>query len=279
MAASSVSLHMMVKLSPYVFTHEPSETRPQPAGASDPKLIILAAWMDARDVHIAKYITCYQSLYPGASILLLKFVMKGAMQPAVWHLRSLINGGELSASPARPEILAHVFSNGGATSLRDVYVGYSSAFGQPFPLHCAVFDSCPGWHSFSCAYNALSAGYPRGLARLIAAPFIVLTILVSWVLHNPLSFFAGEGFLSTNARILNDRGLVRQTNRTYIYGNADAVVDWRHIERHAKNATSEGFNVRKEMFENSPHVAHMRTHSQRYWLIVEETWKKATATP
>ncbi|KAF2966277.1 hypothetical protein GQX73_g7299 [Xylaria multiplex] len=285
MAPSSTSLHMMTKLSPYVSTYEPSETRLMSVSPSSPKLIILAAWMDARDVHITKYTTHYQSIYPNATILLLKFVMKEAMlapvasnavQPAVWYLRSMINSGELSPTSAHPEILVHVFSNGGSTSMQNMYVNYGRLFGQPFPSHCIVFDSCPGLHAFSSSYNALIAGFPRGLLRFIVAPFIILMILASWLWHIPFGFIAGEDFLTKNARVLNDPKLVKQTNRTYIYGKADTMVDWRHIEKHARQAQSKGFIVRKELFENSPHVAHMRTDSQRYWLIVEETWKKAS---
>ncbi|KAJ8119416.1 hypothetical protein ONZ43_g3627 [Nemania bipapillata] len=284
MAPSSTSLHMMTKLSPYIFTYEPSETRAASVTAREPKLIIVAAWMDAQDVHVTKYIAHYQSIYPNAAILLVKFVMKEAMlapvansvvQPAVLYLRSLISAGDLSATPDHPEILVHVFSNGGATSMQNLYVSYNRIFGQPFPLHCTVFDSCPGLHAFSTSYNALMAGFPRGLIRFVVAPFILLMILTTWIWHNPFSFVAGEDFLSKNARLLNDRSLVRQTNRTYIYGTADTMVDWHHIEKHARKAKSKGFDVRNEVFENSPHVAHMRTDSQRYWLIVEETWKKS----
>ncbi|KAJ2975728.1 hypothetical protein NUW58_g8275 [Xylaria curta] len=159
--------------------------------------------------------------------------------------------------------------------MQNVYVSYKRIFGQSFPLHCTVFDSCPGMHAFFASYNALIAGFPRGLLRFVVAPFIVLIMLTSWVWHVPFGFIAGEDFLSRNARVLNDRDLVKQTNRTYIYGKADAMVDWHHIETHAKKAASKGFDVRTEMFENSPHVAHMRTDSPRYWKTVEETWKKA----
>ncbi|KAI0485830.1 hypothetical protein F4859DRAFT_472540 [Xylaria cf. heliscus] len=287
MASSSTSLHMMTKLSAHVFTYEPSETRPSSAKASDPKLIVLAAWMDAQDVHVAKYIAHYQSMYPNTAILLVKFVMKEAMlapvansavQPAVWYLRSLINAGDLSATPDHPEILVHVFSNGGATSMQNLYVSYNRLFGRPFPLHCAVFDSCPGLHAFSTSYNALIAGFPRGVLRLLAAPFIILMIITAWLWHIPFGFVTGEDFLTKNARVLNDRDLVKQSNRTYIYGKADTMVDWHHIEKHAKKAISKGLDVRKEAFENSPHVAHMRTDGERYWHIVEETWNKAIAT-
>ncbi|KAI2626849.1 hypothetical protein GGS21DRAFT_493158 [Xylaria nigripes] len=288
MSSSSTSLHMMTKLSLYVFVYEPSEPRIASSveAFGGPKLVLLAAWMDAREVHIAKYIAHYQAIYPGATIILVKFVMRetmlaqvasGAVQPAVWYLRSMVSAGALSVDPERPEILAHVFSNGGATSMRNIYIAYNGLFGHPFPLHTVVFDSCPGLQALSSSYNALTAGFPRGVIRSIVAPFILVMILIMWIWHNLLGFIAGEDFLSENARVLNDRRLVRQTNRTYIYGKADNMVDWRHIRAHARSAASKGFDVRREVFENSPHVAHMVTDSKRYWLIVRETWKQAVA--
>jgi hypothetical protein len=291
--AASTSLHMMKELSPYVFTYEPSEEDPSPSNPAHPKLIVFAGWMDARDVHLAKYISHYQNTYPNASILLIKFFMReavitskaaSAVQPALWYVQSLIEAGTLSATPSKPEILVHLFSNGGSTTMQAMYTGYkrmsssssSSSSGElPFPLHAAVYDSCPGLHAFSSSYNALIASFPNGLARSLFSPFIVLMILATWIWYTPFGFIAGEDFLTKNARVLNDPKLVKQTNRTYIYGKADIMVDWRHVETHARKAMAKGFSVRVEPFDSSPHVAHMKTDRQRYWSIVDETWKNA----
>jgi len=287
MTAVPTSLYMMKELSSYVFTYEPSETDLAPPNSARPKLIVLAGWMDARDLHLAKYISHYQNTYPSASILLIKFFMReavitskaaSAVQPALWYLQSLIEAGTLSATPSTPEILVHLFSNGGSTTMQNMYTGYKnmpSSGGLPFPLHAAVYDSCPGMHAFSSSYNALTASFPNGLTRSLFSPFIVLMILATWIWYRPFGFVAGEDFLTKNARILNDPKLVRQTNRTYIYGKADIMVDWRHVEMHARKATAKGFSVRMEPFDFSPHVAHMKTDRQRYWSIVDETWKKA----
>lgn len=79
-----------------------------------PKLIFIAAWMDARDVHISKYIAQYREFYPAAIIVLVRFVFKEsllesvantAVKPAFSYLRFKMESGVLSASPARPEIL------------------------------------------------------------------------------------------------------------------------------------------------------------------------------
>ncbi|KAI1262328.1 hypothetical protein F5Y18DRAFT_398023 [Xylariaceae sp. FL1019] len=281
---SSTSLHMMTKLSPFVYTYEPRET-PASSESSAPKLILFAAWMDAQDVHINKYITHYQTIYPSATILLVKFSVKEAVfapvavqkvRPALLYLWSVMTAaGGLSAAPERPEILVHVFSNGGCTSMRHIYVGFKKMFGRPFPLHTMIFDSCPGQHKLATSYNALIDGFPKGIFRIITVPFVIFLILALSLWYTSLNCLAGEDFLAKNLRVLNDRKLVDQTNRCYIYGKADIMVDWRHIESHANAAISKGFLVRQERFDESPHVAHMRADRERYWQIVNDTWEKA----
>lgn len=114
-ATTATPLSMMKKLSPFVFFYEPDTTvRHQPTSPPAPKLILIAAWMDARDLHIAKYITQYQAVYPMSKIILAKFFFKEsvyasltrkAVEPVVAYLRSQIESGDLSASPTQPEIL------------------------------------------------------------------------------------------------------------------------------------------------------------------------------
>ncbi|KAI0156442.1 hypothetical protein GGR57DRAFT_82239 [Xylariaceae sp. FL1272] len=283
---SSTSLHMMTKLSPFVFAYEPSGT-PAPSESSAPKLILFAAWMDAQDVHINKYITHYQTIYPSATILLVKFSVHEAIfapvavervQPAIVYLRSLMTtAGGLSAAPERPEILVHAFSNGGCTSMRHIYVGFKKPYGRPFPLHTMILDSCPGQHKLATSYNALIASFPKGISRIVTAPFVIFLILCLWLWYIPFNFIAGEDFLAKNSRALNDRNLLQQTNRCYIYGEADTMVDWRHVDNHANAAITKGFLVRKERFDKSPHVSHMRADRERYWQIVIDTWEKGIA--
>ncbi|XXG97917.1 hypothetical protein Hte_004233 [Hypoxylon texense] len=222
----------MKKLSPFVYFHEPGQTvteQPVPPPSRDPRLILIASWMDARDVHIAKYIAQYQTIYPTSSVLLVRFVFKESLfesvanttvEPAFAYLQSKIESGALSAAPTHPEILV-------------------------------------------------------GL-RLVVAPFVVAFIVSLWVWHNPLSIISGEDILSKNAKTHNDPDFVKQTNRSYIYGKADVMVEWKHVEKHAIDAAAKGFVVRREVFEHSAHVSHMRTDGGRYWKIVTETWEKAT---
>lgn len=309
-ATPSKPLAMMTRLSPWVFYYKPQRTRtaarstpttgtgsdsepgvvaapaPTPA-AAHPKLILLASWMDARDAHIAKYVARYQATYPGASILLIKFTraiawrpaaaQRAAVQAAASQVRALVEAGALSAAPRSPEVLVHALSNGGAASTRSLYQAYRrKAGGRAFPPHAAVYDSGPGGNSARRTYRAFMVGVrERGLAaRLLAAPVVAAVAAFLALLYGPLALLAGEGPLRETQRVHNDRVLVRQTNRTYVYSREDDMVDWRHVEDHAREAAAKGVPVRMELYANSAHVAHMRNDSERYWRIVTETWEE-----
>ena len=123
-------------------------------------------------------------------------------------------------------------------------------------------------------YNAFMASL-RGPARFFLRPLVALFAAFTWVLHVPLRFVAGEGPLREAQRVHNDRALARQTNRSYIYSREDVMVDWRHVEEHAREATARGIPSRMERYEGSAHVAHMRSDPDRYWKIVTETWEEA----
>ncbi|KAK7744405.1 hypothetical protein SLS62_010195 [Diatrype stigma] len=302
-ATPAKPLAMMTRLSPWVFYYKPPKTRttasstpttgsgsesnaaPAPALAAPPKLILIASWMDARDAHIAKYVAYYQATYPAASILLIKFTraiawrsaaaQRAAVQAAASQVRALVEAGVLSAAPRSPEVLVHALSNGGAASTRSLYQVYRrKAGGRAFPPHAAVYDSCPGRNSARRTYHAFMVGVRGFLARLLAAPVIAAAAALLALLYGPLSFLAGEGPLRESQRVHNDRVLVRQTNRTYVYSKEDDMVDWRHVEEHAREAAAKGVPVRMELYENSAHVAHMRNDSERYWRIVTETWEE-----
>ncbi|KAI5928105.1 hypothetical protein F4810DRAFT_178461 [Camillea tinctor] len=277
--------YTVTRLSSQVAIFKPQEADIQPQATQAPNLVLFASWMDARDVHIMKYITQYSVIYPSSPILLVKFAMKGmfasvankAVQPAVWYLRSLIDSGVLSASPPRPEILVHIFSNGGCTTMQTIYEDFQQKTGQAFPLHAAVYDSCPGLYVFRTTYHAFMVGFPAGVLRMIAAPIIAIMIICLSAWHSrPLRFLTGDDLLSRNSKAHNDPNLVKQTNRSYIYGKADAMVDWRHVEAHSRAAMQKGFVVRAELFDQSPHVSHMRYDGGRYWKIVTDTWEKNT---
>ena len=284
-------LAMMTRLSPLVSYYKPPSTAaaaatggsPASGTVAAPKLIVVASWMDAQDAHIAKYIAFYQSIYPTSTILLTKFrinlawsaaARRRAVQPAAAFLRAQVDSGALTAAPREPEILVHVFSNGGAASMEHLYQIYRRKTGHALPPHAAVYDSNPGRTSATRTYNAFMAGV-RGAVRFLVGPLVAIFSVVTFLMYGPLKFLFGEGPLREAQRVHNDRALVRQTNRSYIYSKEDSMVDWRHVEEHAAEANAKGIPSRTERYENTAHVAHMRTDPGRYWKIVTDTWEEA----
>ena len=96
-----------------------------------------------------------------------------------------------------------------------------------------------------------------------------------------------EDMLARNYRVLNELSssgtgvLSRERARTYVYSAEDEMVEWRDVERHAAEArqargeADTTVPVRTERFHGSSHVAHVRLEPERYWRIVDETWRAA----
>lgn len=94
--------------------------------------------------------------------------------------------------------------------------------------------------------------------------FLVVVFTANWVLRRRDAIEAGR-------KDLSDVSLVGGAPpRCYIYSDGDELVDWRHVEAHAEEAGRMGLVVRREKFEGSSHVAHMRADPDRYWGITKE---------
>jgi Eukaryotic protein of unknown function (DUF829) len=275
--------------------------RPAIADSTAPKLIILATWMDARDVHIAKYIARYQEMFPTASILLLKssfrhyFSPSAACRevaPAVEVIRDSHYNSSSSAPDKNktPQILVHVFSNGGSCMLYhlcDVYAEIATKSPGPIPreekndshllpLHVTIWDSVPGRWSHSGSTQGFLASISSWWIRMLAFPIVHLLGLW-WVIKYLLLKVPEETHVWGLAH--NDPTRVREICRSYVYSEADELVYHLDIEEHADHAETNGYVVvRREKFVDSPHVAHARTYPDRYWALVRETWEAGYQT-
>lgn len=288
-------LSFMTRLTPqvYLYTPDPSKTAAPPSSnpaappssntVPPPDLILFASWMGAGDRHIAKYLTRYRALYPTSAILLIKsepyhviFPTLGAraVRPAVSVIRSLVPPSTSSSSS--PRLLAHLFSNAGSAVMSHLYTAFaatsSSSNSSLVPPHATIFDSAPGQFTYRGSVAAFSATVPPGWRRTLAYPIVQLLALFFWVWH---VFVPGGDFLARLAARHNDAALVRESGRTYVYSEEDALIPWRGVEGHAAVARERGGfgRVRLEKFEGSAHVAHMVADPERYWRVVRETWE------
>ncbi|KAL0940585.1 uncharacterized protein CTRU02_203348 [Colletotrichum truncatum] len=263
----------MKPLSQNTLLYEPSPTAQDP---NAPKLIALFSWSFAQDVHIAKYTSHYMALYPTARILLVRggyphavsiHFARREIKPAVSVVRALAD--TVSTSETKPQLLIHVFSQGGARNLDNFYDLYTAASPEgklDLPPHVTVYDSCPNkfyWMLTARAFSAPMPWFLRPLAHLVMAWAWLVTI--PWGYPNPMDKMRAS---------LNQPNLLQnELRRVYVYSKEDRMVDWEDVERHAEEASKIGFKVEKERFEGSPHVAHARLDSVRYWGAVRGLWE------
>ena len=269
----------MTQVGPSIYSYVPLQERHDP---SAPNLVILCSWMAAHPTHITKYITSYQSLFPTAQILLIRSeapdiiyrsraTLRRRIQPALDIVRSTC-----AKEPLSPEILLHVFSNGGSHQATNLLRNYLSTAGQRFPIHAKILDSCPGRGNFKRSYLALSAPFDRQpvYLRLPSSLAVVVVLCIHWILVTSLLF---ENPIETIRQGLNDKHIARETKRVYIYSDADRMVHWQEVEDHAAAAKRKGFAVDMERFEGSGHAAHVRVGGgERYWRIVKDLWRESS---
>ncbi|KAI0503238.1 hypothetical protein F5B22DRAFT_629965 [Xylaria bambusicola] len=277
-AAEARPLSFMETLDPLVSFYRPSDASSSGLSGSvdhQPRLIIVASWTGARDVHIAKYIARYTALYPAAQILLLKSTTSHIMRPSLIgpsmkHAASVIRAAfQTPPSSSSPDLLIHMFSNGGSSSIANLYEQYAALAGpnddKRLPLHVTIFDSCPGTYSISRAVVFFSVSLSP-FQQLISAP-----IFYAWATLWSVSIALGltPDWLSNWGKTHNDTGNVAEMRRVYIYSPSDALIDYKVVEAHAAEAQTKGFSVALERYEGSAHVAHVRKDVTRYWKIVE----------
>jgi hypothetical protein len=253
-----------------------------------PELILILSWMGARDVHIEKYTAQHRTLFPSSRILLIRspashvfFPSLGRkhIPPAIRILRQFAEpettATRSSSNNGRPRILLHILSNGGVSTAARIRELLRKELGRDkagnklvIPRYALCLDSCPGNFVWQSTHRALLQSLPRW-----TSPLVHMVIAVAWLIYRLRLTRPAQNL---NAEALRRGSLLpRETQRTYLYGTADNVIDWRQVEDHAKRAEELGFKVRKEKFEGGEHVSLVRKEGQRYWQAVKETWDEA----
>ncbi|CAI6070927.1 unnamed protein product [Clonostachys chloroleuca] len=267
--------------------YEPGSFDDMAHGKASPRLIILGTWTDAQDSHIAKYISKYQELYRTASILLMKSTTRlfnntaligPAVRPALGIIREFFPPSPPSSPPSlslkTPSLLIHIFSNGGSASISNLYEQYAAtsenAEDTLLPYHVTIFDSSPSVFRIQQTVAYLTTGMSSPAHRTVAIPALYtiatgLSAMINLGLWKDVLLHWGKSH--------NDPSKVRERRRVYIYSDTDPVVSHLDVEAHADQAEKNGFEVYKEPFAGSGHIAHVREDEARYWEIVRSIWR------
>ncbi|TXT11201.1 hypothetical protein VHUM_01952 [Vanrija humicola] len=244
--------------------------------------------MGAKDVHIAKYLTPYRAAYPSSPIVVIRtelsdFLVPGRRDETDASSISSVSTSDIADSelsgvlvkprPARPELLIHVWSNGGGSVLAHLRAVLKKAQ-VTLPRYSFVLDSTPGQFHYRSTYTAFALSFPPWLRRILS-PFLHAMVAWFWLRQNISRVFGGPGGPLRTAAASHNTPLARasEVRRAYIYSDGDKLIHAADVEEHARDAEARGFNVRKENFGQSAHVAHMKADPERYWRVARETFE------
>lgn len=139
-----------------------------------------------------------------------------------------------------------------------------------------IFDSCPGIGGLERTKHAFTGlirnPIVRNIGNFIITIFYIYSSIMRWL-------FAKKNVAQMLRAGLQNPWLLpwtgKHTPRLYIYSRKDTLIPYTEVESHAQEAEAAGFDVRKESFEDTAHVAHARADPERYWGAVERVWTEA----
>ncbi|KAF5354407.1 hypothetical protein D9758_010743 [Tetrapyrgos nigripes] len=268
------------------------------ANSSGPEVILVFGWMGAKLPHIHKYTKKYEQLYPAATQILIRsepsyfmsfpWTRRALLRPVVKTLQAL---GHVPSSPQsklmpQPRILVHSFSNGGSLQMLALgqllqSQGVTPELYQNAKVSSAlIIDSCPGGESLSSAIKVFAQFFPNPLLRL---PITAIMVFLYAIRVIRTGFFGTVPMFTRLKNALVEPSILpwfdENTPRLYVYSRTDELVPFDEVSAHVVRARGAGQNVREEVFDRSPHVAHARTDPVRYWSVVQELWTSAVKGP
>lgn len=274
MASTLSTLAPFVKVAHSVYMQDPTG----PTDAKDRPLIFIAFWMNAPPRALAKYVVEYRRIVPSARIVFVRssssdFFWRATARAQRARLAPAVDAIRAIATPKNP-VLLHLFSNGGLSSTSHLLQAHYQATGKPLPISSMIVDSAPGTASVAAAMRAFSFALPKmWILRLISKSFLWLSLIFIKAIH---AIIRSPDPIALARKVINDASLIQPVNsrarptRCYIYSDADELVDAHDVEEHALESEACGWLVRRERFQGTPHVGHMRAAPDRYWGIITE---------
>lgn len=139
-----------------------------------------------------------------------------------------------------------------------------------------IFDSCPGTASYTATMRAFNTMVHFAPLRVLLAIFMYVSFKLAAIRKR---LFGTPLFWEQRRTELNQPTvlpwLTKSSPRLYIYSTRDSMIRWQDVESHAKDAEKWCARVRREKFDDSEHVMHMRKDPKRYWRVIKEVWTAA----
>jgi hypothetical protein len=246
------------------------------ANPEDPDLIIISTWMGAQPRYIAKYLSVYQTLYPGIEKILITneppdilYRSADTQRKRLAPVLDIITATQQTAGDRKARILLHLFSNGGSLQVVLLAKAYKAQHNVPLPVMGVIIDSAPGNDAYWPAFRAFTAGAPQFFVLRWFFMAVVHVILFGYYARKYI--VRGKSVIEKLRGDLNDKTLFpTDAKRTYVYSKEDQLVGWKGIEEHAAEGKAKGYHVDLELFEKSRHVGHLVANPGRYETIVKQ---------
>jgi len=245
--------------------------------SNEPDLILVFSWMEAQLTHIQKYTEPYGKQYPGSTMILVRSYQTYWYTPTKTIINGLVPVAKKVEELNPKRVLVHCFSNGGSFALIDFIKAFQTVKDSqiPFPVSAIVLDSTPGTGEWSRGLIAFTAGVKSPLAKYVGMAFYAG--MYAWASIYIALTGAPDWFDAMRKDLLDKANLQTTAPRAYIYSKTDQLIDYHIVEAHIADAKALGISVLTEEFEGTPHVQHMRSDPDRYWNIVQKTWKQGLA--
>jgi hypothetical protein len=257
------------------YHHQPSDGLQNKNGG--PSLVVLCTWMSANRKHISKYTDRYRQKYPKAELLVIEssiadifYRTNKTQQRRLCLARDILTSHITSPTHGqeRPQILLHVFSNGGAQCAVQLATSLSPKH-RRHAFDAVILDSCPGEATYQRSVHAMSHSLPKSpLAKTLGPLLIHFTLCLFYL---AIFVFRFETVITRSRKVLNDPEMFAPSvPRLYIFSKADELVPYVDVESHADDAGRRGYSaVRRVLFESSGHCAHAMAHKEQYWGAVD----------
>lgn len=286
MATEKFKGHPHAAFSDYEVVNSQIYVRPStsPAPPSSPTIIILYCWGDSNPKHVAKYTDGYRKLYPSARLVVVFGpILRAITQTLPQRERTMapvvdavFGGSDDTAAHAKERILVTCMSNTGGINVAATLHAYKVRFGVPMRYTLLTCDSAPGNTEFFRNIAPWSRAMALGTANFFPWPFIVTQAFAALFLagvHGAAWITGNQSAAEFSTGAVNDVELsVKSAGKLYLYSKKDDIIKWTDIEEHAADAREKGYDVVCEMFEDTPHVGHMKVHPEQYWDAIRGRW-------
>ncbi|KAI1643030.1 DUF829-domain-containing protein [Daldinia loculata] len=288
MAGKQKGLPGFTPISDRIFIrNEDSSETTEKTPSDHPTTIIIYGWGDGHPKNVAKYVDGYNKLFPGARILMVISSTFAAtyqsLDQRTKDMMPVVDTVFPTPDDDSARIILHIMSNTGGIYAAATLNAYQERHGKDkaLPHHLCINDSTPGSLDFAKEVGRWSKAMAVGTAKWFPWPFTVTqriwwAFLYTMYLVEKVIGREPSGIYS--CRVFLDHSIATpKAPRAYLYSKNDDIIWWEDVEAQAEVAKNRGYKTTLEMFDDSPHVGHMRVHPSRYWSTIENHWKSTIA--